>query len=166
MLSRQVQQVLIALRFSDVENVGLVCHVDLFSAPASSTPTSPTMGEQVIQPPTQDALFISESALASSSSLGPQDGSTNLGYQRYNMNKDRLFYDDVTPESDRRMSGGLFTSAQGPQGVTDAPKHTQALVGNLFVQPVVIDIRGKRSLVFAFPVSIMIQCSSYDLVAC
>lgn len=114
------------------------------------------MGEQAIQPPTQEELFIA--ALATANSFGPQHGPTNIGYHRYNVNEDRFSHGDVTPEVDTQMSDALIESLQDPHGGTTS-KHTEFLVGNLFVQPVAIDHRGRRSLVFAFPVSVMIQRS-------
>ena len=156
--------ILIAFRYSDVESLGLVCHVDLFSAPASVKRTSQTMDQQTVQPLTQENLSIW--APPTPNCVANQNSFTYLGYQRQDVNEDPFFSGDTTLDVVRRVNERLVAPARNPQGPIDASKRTQALVGALFVQPVIVNLNGKHSLVFAFPVGGISSYSSYNLVVC
>ncbi|KAF7986691.1 hypothetical protein HWV62_20206 [Athelia sp. TMB] len=145
-----IHEYLKELNYDDVESLGLICHVDLFSAPTSARPTSQTVDQQLIQPPTQENLSIWASQIANY--VGNQDSSVYLGYQRQSGNEDLFFSGDTALDVARRVNERLVAPSRNPQGPIDALKRTQALVGALFVQPVIVNLNGKHSLVFAFPV--------------
>jgi len=53
---------------------------------------------------------------------------------------------------------------EDPHNAPEASKRTIAMVGDLYVQPVVMDYQGKRALVFAFPVGTMIAPSGHKIL--
>lgn len=144
---------------SKVENLGLVCHVDLFPAQRSMTqmPASQDMEQQLIR--------AQPSSSASKEIAGPSghlDGSIWPGYQGPNPHESQCFCSDPTQcQVCRRVHDDMITRKGGSYADTEAANRTDALVGDLFVQPVTIDYQGRPAIVFAFPVGVLIQLPQY-----
>ncbi|KAF8909637.1 velvet factor-domain-containing protein [Gymnopilus junonius] len=143
------------MEYDDVQVLGLLCTVDLFPVPEPGSVTrtnhdlSPTASSA---PPTQTAFYPSPSP---SSPLIQSPGSAH-GYRHYKLPFSSTASGSRIPS---HFSGYALPSEEtvdivhhleNGAPITESSKQTQALVGATFVQPVVMDYQGSKSIIFVF----------------
>jgi len=130
---------------SDIQNLGLLCNVDLFPVPQLDSTSEPSslphplhqLSPVVVHPSPSASVCHQQSSMLPSIST------------------------DQLPGQSKLFASGPLTSTQFDYSlVTEDLKHTRALSGATFVQPVFIDYQGKRALVFPFAVRLSIPAKS------
>jgi len=121
--------------YKSVDNWGLVCHVDLFAAETSTTRAPVSQNNQ---PSTSTSTSVNSF----------QHRSTGSGYRLHNHENVAYLIADtpVEPSNINIVDSGASSHAN-----TEAEKHTDSLVGDLFVQAVTIEYQEKPTIVFPFP---------------
>jgi len=137
--------------YDDVQNLGLLCNVDLFPVPASEL-EMPTNSSQQRQQASQ-----SNHTMYSSSTISPYSESHfTFAANSYAPEQNSLPTPPLhTPQLSAAGSVSSSNSTEpvtyiGNHAVTEASKRTDALVGATFVQPANVDYKGKKSLMFVF----------------
>ena len=140
--------------FSDLQNLGLLCNVDLFPAPPPDDADKSIRDEKIQQP---ESSSTNQIPYASTSTCSPDS------QQHYSHSDSNLYADQSTPvpmlTPPRLATYPAYTEYPnvvthiGNYPIVESSKCTNALVGATFVQPANVDYKGKKSLMFVFAVS-------------
>ena len=128
--------------FRDVKNVGILCTVDLFPVPESTVDISQprTNMDYVRDLQTQRLTFFPLHPYAT------PERSSNV-HSPFRIPRRQAMPSHLTSQP---LQDVVFRL--GDHLVTESSKLTPALVGEKFVEPVLVDYMGKKSLIFVFSV--------------
>lgn len=146
--------------YDDVQNLGLLCNVDLFSVPPSAVADKATMDAEQQRPEASSSNHM-DYASPAQPPYSP-DGHQHFTYPPPNvypgqqnsmpmppppsLHAPQQAVPSYIPESD----GHDIITHVGNHPITEQSKCTNALVGQTFVQPANVDYKGKKSLMFVF----------------
>jgi len=146
-----------------IQNVGLMCTIDLFPAPDSSyQPDSPlslpeSSGGKYHGSRDSQAYpytYFPLHPYTSANGGGPRALQLPFQLPRRQLMLGHLRESEIPPDVTYRVGNHL---------VTESSKMTPAVVGEKVVEPALVDYNGRKALVFVFGVSIMSTC---DCVMC
>jgi len=137
--------------YDDVQNLGILCNVDLFPVPSSSSKEigwkkqSPLIPNHI--PYTSPTTYAPNSSQRSFTfvSSNPFPSGSMSPVQQFQL--PRQVIPGYFPPSDTAQD---IVSEFGGYPITESSKVTSALVGATFVQPASVDYRGKKVLMFVF----------------
>lgn len=142
---------------SDIQNLGLLCNVDLFPVPPPESADSSAQDEEM-----QRAQGSSTNQIAygsTSTSTYPPDPQQHYPYSNANLYANAPTSLPMPPPPPRQPTYPPYTEHSeiithvGNYPITESSKCTNALVGATFVQPANVDYKGKKALMFVFAVS-------------
>lgn len=96
----------------------------------------------------------STSTSTTADSSGAQNPSIWLGYQDRNPEENTQFFGGGDSKAYQDISDDIIASGASSHATTEPGMHTDALVGDMFVQAVTIEYQGMPTIVFAFPVRV------------
>ena len=141
----------------EIQNLGFMCSLDLFPVPDSmyqqrllAPPESLSQGHQGNQPAYSFTYFPLRLFTSPSSSR------QKLTFQlpRRQLIPDHLKKSEIPPDVVHRMGNHL---------VTESSKMTPDLAGEKVVEPVLVDYRGRKALIFVFGVSFRVPHRKYNV---
>jgi len=140
--------------YDEVQNLGLLCNVDLFPVPPSEV-TDKTTEQQRPEASSSNHMNYSSSTPSPYSPEGhhhftypPPNG--YAGQQQNSMPMPPPPLQQAVPSYLPGPDGPAVIATVGNHPITEPSKCTNALVGQTFVQPANVDYKGKKSLMFVF----------------
>ena len=150
-----------AFVFSEVQNLGLLCNVDLFPVPLSELAATDTEQHRPDTSSSNHADYASPAASPYSpeahhhfSYPPPNVYATQQNSMPMPLPPPLHVPQQVVANYPSAASNNTDVIARvGNHPITEGSKSTNALVGQTFVQPANVDYKGKKSLMFVFAVS-------------
>jgi hypothetical protein len=153
--------------YEQIQTLGLICQVDLFPAPSTESCWSRGEGSSrgSYFPPSNPPPYSSPHSESirryphTYSEHGPSDTNTIRGPDYHSALSPSLSRQHLRPYE----SSSAVIYRRGDYAITETSKLTHALVGQKFVQPLLVDYRGRKSLMFAFA-DIAVKAEGYFLL--
>jgi hypothetical protein len=158
---RSAEAFIAALFCSEIQNLGLVCTVDLFPAPSQEPARKDTKegtSRRMVKAPSNQTPYssaiLSQYPHPQAYTFAPPNPYSSPGTKT------------AGPSHSAHASGSHFPQPYidpsdvvhhvGDYPITERSKCTYALVGSTFVQPANVDYQGKKSFMFVFAVCVML----------